>query len=164
MIEHIRRPDPMPHNGQWIMGCDCGWVGHAAQMDGLRPRGREEIEPELEQAFVDHVPAADRRSYLLVDSRKPKSWLPFEDILADERGVGGASFVDSRRRAKRRFEAQPTLVGTFLMPEGQPVQLLEWWEQDDVRIGRAELQNGLVLELPIGEVRTEDGKVYRLDE
>lgn len=115
----------MPSLGKWTLRCDCGWEGRTAQHDGIRVRGRQEVDDELEGAFLGHLGPDERRTYLLVD--------------------GGQA-------------------ATEVMPEGLPARLITWWEEDDVRYGRAELESGEVLVLPVGEVRTIDHKVYRLDE
>lgn len=47
-----------------------------------------------------------------------------------------------------------------VMPEGEPAQLEAHWEDGDVRYGR--LIDGRIL--PIIEIRTQDGRVFKMDD
>ena len=56
-------------------------------------------------------------------------------------------------------------MGNFIMPEGKPCNMLRWWQKGGLYYGRAQ-GFGLgdpVLELPIGEIRLEDGRVFRTE-
>lgn len=88
-----------------------------------------DVEKLLEQAFKGHLTEPDKSQYLLVDQRMIK--------------------LDS--------DGQPAAVGTFLMPEGAPVQLAGWFEADGEYWGR--LADGRTL--LVGEVRTAAGRVLR---
>lgn len=131
----------MPVRARWIMACDCGWSCRVRQFDGTRPRSRQEIEEELQAEFVNHIPPAERQTYLLLDTRPQ----PSADSIIDEDG-------------------QIAIVGNFVMPEGLPVELISTRRRSGVHFGRFRIGSGDEQELPIGEVRTPDGRVFRLDE
>jgi hypothetical protein len=128
----------MPARGRWTLRCDCGWEGHTAQHEGLRARGRDEVEEALDGAFLAHLGPNERQTYLLVDSRPP----PPDWVAPDDR---------------------PTIVGVFVMPEAVPVMLKAHRVDDGVHHGTFVL-DGVERELPIGEVRTPGGEVFRLDQ
>lgn len=124
----------------WRIRCDCGWEAHISPHRGNTPLGGPEVAEALEKAFVGHLPASERRTYLLVDQR------------------------DGHQ-------------GNWLMPEGQPCQLVSHFEADGIRFARFmacdafENEDGEWLLrptgdtgiLPVGEVRTFDGRVFRAD-
>ena len=136
-LRHIRRGSQMARGGWWAIRCDCGWSDRVSAMAGPRVKPGHEVEAQLEAAFVDHLPPAERALYLLVDQRLVPT------------GEGD--------------EVLPT--GNFIMPEGRAVMLTSWRrDEDDVAWGSYfELENGAVGELPVGEVRFADGRVFRLD-
>lgn len=138
---HIRRPHPFPVQEHWRIDCDCGWSGKLCRFEGPRELGRAEAEKRLNQLFIDHVPADRRQLYILVDQR------PSREIEEDAEG--------------NLFEPA---TGNFIMPEGKPCTLLGWWEENGLYRGKVrgfDLKDP-VLELPIGEIRTAEGKVYRV--
>ena len=106
-------------------------------MAGPRVKPGREVEAQLEAEFVAHIDPAERSRYLLVDQRPVPT------------GAGD--------------EVLPT--GNFIMPEGRAVMLTSWRKDDDeVAWGSyLELENGQTGELPVGEVRCADGRVFRLD-
>jgi hypothetical protein len=144
-IPHIRRPAPMPIGSVWRIDCDCGWRGEVLRW---KSRGvdktREEAEAELNHKFVAHLPPAQRQTYVLVDQ-----------TLAPDPRDG----IADPRKAKNFLPR-----GNWIMPEGKGCNILEWGEKGGVYSAkvRGYLPGDPVLELPVGEVRTADGKVYRL--
>lgn len=86
--------------------------------------------------FVAHVPAESLRTYVLVDQT------PVPDPSDPESG--------------RTLPA-----GNFLMPEGVPCVFDKHWEDDGVRW--VHLVEPIEGNMPVGEVRTSQGKVFRLD-
>jgi hypothetical protein len=151
-LRHIRRPSSQP-DGPWsLIRCDCGWEGRTVGTGRTGP----EIDASLEQVFRAHLPEAEARTYLLVDSRSPPDNASLEDLLAE------CGTVEEARAA---FAAQPQIVGTFVMPIGEPVVLLRERIDDDVHFGTyCAADDPAEAELPVGEVRTPDGKVFRLDQ
>lgn len=142
LLKHIRRPSPSVEHGDWIIDCDCGWQGRVSCTDGVKMKPGAQVEQELEKAFKDHLPVSERIAYILVDTRLIE--VPASD---DE----DAELVSVPR-------------GNFLMPLGVSVDLLKCRTEKGVRIGsylnRATGETG---ELPIGEVRTADNRVFKLD-
>lgn len=149
LCQHIRRWHTATAN--WSLSCDCGWRSSAPE--GVQSYAGEE---ELNRQFIAHLAPEARQTYLLVDSRKPRDFRYVEQIME-------ADGVD-RAEAERLFRNQQQIVGTFVMPEGLPAMLLDWSEDDDLRHGRVRLNDGRVLQMPVGEVRTEDGRVFRCGE
>jgi hypothetical protein len=104
-----------------------------------RARSGAEIEQDLERQFADHLPADERVLYLMIDQRQ----VPVEDDEGNE--------VEIAR-------------GNFLMPIGTPCLLTKWREAAGVRWGSYLVpETGEAGELPVGEIRTQDGRVFRLD-
>lgn len=68
---HIRRPDGAANSrGLFGIACDCGWSGAIGTVDGAGAAlDNSQIEAALDAKFVDHIPAAERRTYILVDAR-----------------------------------------------------------------------------------------------
>lgn len=165
MIAHIRRWDPAPKHDRWHLRCDCGWEGHTAQHEyvgpEVRPRSAAEVQEALEALFLAHLGHDEQRTYVLVDHRRPVGFKTVADIFAQ--AVVDREVINEAE-GLRRYDAQPQMVGTFVMPSGEPAQLLRWFEDAGLRRGTVELADGRKLTLPIGEVRTQDGKVFRLDE
>lgn len=136
---HIRRWNPSPVRGRWQLKCDCGWCGEISAFDGPRQIPRGEADKQLEQMFLGHIPEARRQTYVLVDQRAMAAGDP--------------------------VEGEPdSPVGNFIMPEGKPCRLVAWWESDGVYQGRVKGFDfeDPELELPIGEIRTANGQVFRL--
>ena len=144
LIRHRRQPFPSSVRGQWKLACCCGW---SHEVSGATPR--RQAEDELGRLFVEHVPLDERQAYLLVD-RRPSGRL-----------------VDQQwNKEFEEYEGGTELpAGNFIMPEGRPCTLLEWWESDGIYYGRAQ-GFGLgdpVVELPLGEIRLENGRVFRAE-
>jgi hypothetical protein len=136
---HIRRLDPRPLRGRLSISCDCGFVGWADECVHGRWRTGHEIEQELDRLFVEHLAPEERELYLLIDQRQVET--------TDHQG-----------------EAQLVARGNFIMPVGTPCLLTSWHEADGVRWGHYLVpETGQAGELPVGEVRTIDGQVLRLD-
>jgi hypothetical protein len=134
-----------------VIACDCGWEGHTAQM----ARKPLEIDEALEQLFRAHLPPDERQTYLLVDSRRPTSSSPLEQMGEDS---------DRGAQSPGGLSAQPTIVGTFVMPEGARC-CSPTGSRTGCTTGRYRTRRGReTRELPIGEVRTPEGRVFRLDE
>lgn len=83
-FRHRRIPHPQPSSKGWILDCSCGWRAAVSpyRRPPAKPATREECEAELNRQFIDHVPAAERRSYVLVDQRPghEANWLMPEGI------------------------------------------------------------------------------------
>ena len=134
-MAHRRVIYPTPRAGLWRIGCSCGWKHELGQIVS-----RSAAERILDRAFVEHIPADRRRVYLLVDQRNSD---PTDDSDSSDR----------------------LAMGNFIMPEGKPCNMLRWWQKGGLYYGRAQ-GFGLgdpVLELPIGEIRLEDGRVFRTE-
>lgn len=101
------------------------------------PRPGETAEQgadQLNAAYRRHLSANEARTYLLLDTRPAG-------------------------------EDRDTIVGNFVMPIGDPILLEASREEDGVHYGSFRMGPAEPLEeLPVGEVRTPDGKVFRLDE
>lgn len=151
-LRHIRRR-AAPLRGVHRIRCDCGWSGTEAR-PGLAPA---QIEVSLQLQFRAHLPAHEARTYLLCDARRPADYRSLEQVLADLEGT-------DPEQARREFEEQPGIVGNFVMPLGEPVLLLSTRERDGVFWGTYQLGDEEPAELPVGEVRTAEGKVFRLDQ
>lgn len=129
----------MPLRGRWQIECDCGWSGWANGMSGGKPRTSDQISDELDRLFVAHLPAGERELYLLIDQRQV--------TVEDDDG-----------------EPQQVARGNFVMPIGTPCLLTRWHEKDGVRWGHYLVpETGQAGELPVGEIRTADNRVFRLD-
>lgn len=140
LTRHLRRQGQRAVHGMWQIRCDCGWAGQVSAFEAHRVLSGPEIEQRLEKAFVDHLPADQRRLYIMVDQRE-------ESIgeLPDGTLVSCAN-------------------GNWLMPEGVQCLLSSWFEADGIRYGSWLIpstgENG---QLPIAEIRTKDGRVFRYD-
>lgn len=156
MAKHLRRAT-VPVGDRFTLRCECGWEGHTHGLGRLP----DEIDHALEVQFRRHLPNAERRTHLRCDTRKPDEYRTLEEISAQiEEEEGEPDPV----KAARLFASQPQIIGTFVMPIGEPVLLLEARKEDGVHYGRFEDEHGRVRELPIGEVTTPEGRVFRLDE
>lgn len=155
----------MPTRGEWILRCDCGWEGRTPQLADLRHRSRVETDEALNEAFLAHLRPDERRTYLLVDSRRPEDFMEVDEIIAAAACARGEQLT--RAEAQRRYAEQPPIVGVFVMPESIPAMLVDTRESDDPRyehLGTYRIGNEPPAELPIGEVRTPEGRVFRVDE
>lgn len=73
-----------------------------------------------------------------------------------------AHVPEGERRTYVRVDRQPGREGQWLMPEGAPCALARFW---------GDAQSGFFVELvapvsgifPVGEVMTEDGRIFRMD-
>lgn len=140
---HIRRPQPGLDKGDWLIRCDCGWEGRTGPLAGAKVKSGAEVEAELEAAFVGHLAANERELYVLIDNRM---------VEVPEDPENDASPLVKVVR------------GTFVMPVGTPCKLTGASERDGVHWARFLLPDtGRTGELPVGEIRTDRGKVWRLD-
>ena len=139
LLKHYRRPRQHLEGGNWHVDCDCGWSGSTRCDVAGRVKTGAEASADLEAVFVKHLPATDRRSYLLIDQRQVE--VPNED------------------------EVLMLPRGNFLMPIGEPCTLLKWREEAGVRLGMWLIETtGETGELPVGEIRTADNRVFKLDD
>lgn len=152
LCKHIRRPASMPDGGWWIIRCDCSWEGRTPDMG----RPATVIDASLEQIFRAHLPEGEAKTHLLVDARPNPDWQELDWWL-------GRSGLDEVA-ARAEFANQPAIIGTFVMPFGEPVLLLSERVDDDVHFGTYRTSDGDEAELPVGEVRTPEGRVFRLDQ
>jgi len=158
---HIRRPDPSPRGDSWHIECDCGWQTSIPIHAGRRMLTAEQLRDRGESAFICHIPPRERKTYLLVDSRTPPGFRAADEIM-DESADDGQPIT--RDRALAIFHEQPPIMGVFVMPWGKPVILVSTDERGGIRYGRfKQSPNGPEDELPIGEVRTHDGRVFRIE-
>jgi hypothetical protein len=118
-----------------------------------------QIDAALEQLFREHLPEDERRTHLLVDSRQPDEFVSLEGML----GLVGEEF-ETEEHARAAYAAQPTIIGTFVMPIGEPVILIADRFEDGTHHGTYRTHAGETGELPIGEIKTPEGRVFRLDE
>lgn len=144
LTRHLRRPHPSPVKGLWLLECDCGWRGHTPT---AKPSGQavpyRDAEKELNALFLEHIPVDQRQTYLLIDQR------PSQTL---------------RNPGDEDAEPEYLATGNYIMPEGKPCTLLGWWEDAGTYQGRAKgfAFEDPVLLLPIGEIRTAGGRVFRL--
>lgn len=134
--KHIRRSHPQPVAGKWLMRCDCGWEGRILNIGQTSTKAYE----QLNKKFLEHIPTDELQTYVLVDTRV-------------------------HTEADPETGEPERIYGNFIMPEGVACRLVRDWEDDGVRW--AEVQEAAatkpVIALPIGEVRTREGRVFRLD-
>lgn len=123
LTKHIRRPDLGPVSGKWHTACDCGWSASVPLLstDG-KTMNKPLIEAQLEKVFVEHLPADQRRLYLLIDQR-------------------------------------PGHEAVWVMPLGEPAILESHGEEKGVRFGFINTGE----EFPIGEIRTAEGQIFRIE-
>jgi hypothetical protein len=151
LCRHIRRHRLHPEGSAWILDCDCGWRGRIPVA-----QRREDADSALEAQFVEHLKPEERQTYLLCDTRKPACWRSLAEIIADDHLPLDA--------AQQVFHAQPQIIGNFVMPEGLPVMLLASREEEGMHFGTFRIgTDGESRELPIGEVRTPEGRVFRAE-
>jgi hypothetical protein len=132
LTAHRRIPHPSPIRGGYVIKCTCGWSGRI-EPDDERIRNPVTREAALNALFVEHVPEDKRRTYVLVDQRQVPDPADPDSMLP---------------------------VGNFIMPEGVPCQFSAHWEDDGVRY--VQLEAPIAGTMPVGEVRTADGKVFIL--
>lgn len=135
-VRHIYRMKPAPKLGHWLIRCDCGW---SAQVPDRRWRPGER-DKTLHGTFLAHIPEAEREVYILVDMR-----------VVDE--------------ADPETGSPETVNGVFIMPAGIPCRQIQWIESDGNFYSKVQPFRPLspIVTLPVGEVRTRDGKVFRLE-
>jgi len=138
-LTHIRRPTQMLVRGRWEIRCDCGWSGTIDPFRSSVPKTKAEIEDELDQIFVAHLPPHEHRLYILVDQRQVA--------------------IESEAR-----EAEKTARGNFIMPIGTPCLLTKWRDREGVKWASYLVpETGEAGDLPVGEIRTADNKVFKID-
>lgn len=164
--KHVRVPEPMMRGRFHHIECHCGWRGKVPMQRRGRQLGQDDLRNSAETLWLSHVPPRERRVYLLLDTRPPSNFLPLEEIKDQmrESKLEAAEAINDQLldlQARAEFKAQRQIVGNFLMPEGSPVHLLEVIEKGGRDWGRFQTsQDGPVEELPVGEIRTPDGKVW----
>lgn len=157
-MRHLRRPSVNPDDeGWWPIHCDCGWHGRTPFMG----RPRESIVASLEEVYRAHLPAGEERTHLLVDTREPEENRSLEEWL--ELSAGEEPEL-TEAQARAAHAAQSPVVGVFVMPIGEPVTLVADRFEDGVHNGSYRDASGVLHELPIGEVWTADGRVFRLEQ
>lgn len=160
LVRHLRRPEPMPRGAFYHIECDCGWAGKVPVKDGLG----QALTDAAEELWVAHVPPRERRVYLLLDTRAPDEFRSLPSIRDALRDEGPRSGSVLEHEAKRRFERQLPIRGNFVMPEGTPIHLHSTDERDGMYYGTFSLErDGPQQELPVGEIRTPDGRVWRAE-
>lgn len=130
LCTHRRVEYPSPIGENWKIGCSCGW-------NASLPTITYDLAKELDKLFVEHVPEAERRTYVRVDSR----------LIPDPRDPDGESM---------------TPAGNWLMPEGIPCVFSRFWgdAQEGFFVSLIEPVKGI---FPVGEVFTHDGRIFRQD-
>lgn len=164
--KHVRSPEPMVRGQFHHIECRCGWRGKVPAQRRGRRLGPDDLAKSAETLWLSHVPPRERRVYLLLDTRPPKNFVPLEEIkdqLRDAKLEAAEAINDQLLdlQARAEFKEQRQIVGNFLMPEGSPVHLLKVIERDGRDWGRFRTKaDGPIEELPVGEIRTPDGKVW----
>jgi hypothetical protein len=139
-LKHVRRPDPMVLRGRWLLGCDCGWQGSTDSFEGNAQKPRAQVEADLDALFVEHLPQCERELYLLIDQRMV--------VVEDQQDEDGKLLPR----------------GNFIMPIGTPCLLTSWHEEGGLRWGHYLVpETGATGTLPIGEIRTTDHRVFKID-
>lgn len=171
LLKHIRHPpDPMLHRGRRHIECTCGWLGKLPVVSRGRRLSPDEVVKQSETLWLSHVPPRERRTYLLLDTRHPPGFRDVDmirDELRDQAIEDGLPVDEVRLRiaAQAEYNRQRPIVGNFLMPEGTPVQVVEVIDRlGDLYMGRFKAaRDGTIEELPVGEIRTPDGRVWRAE-
>lgn len=154
---HIRRHRVRAEADCWILDCDCGWRGRTP----LAGQPRADADEILERLFIGHLRPDERRAYILCDVRRPDSWRSLAEIMEEAEAQDSPI---SLQEAKRIFHAQSPIIGNFVMPEGTPVLLLHSRYEDEIHYGTYRVPDtDEIDELPIGEVRTPEGRVFRAE-
>ncbi len=100
----------------------------------------QEAYAQLNKLFLAHIPAAELQAYVLVDARV-------------------------HTEADPETGEPEKLYGIFIMPEAVACRVIRDWEDDGVRWAEVQEPGPTKppISLPIGEVRTREGRVFRLD-
>lgn len=72
-----------------------------------------------------------------------------------------AHVPDAERSQYLKVDATPGSEGAWIMPEGTPCRFGNWREEGDVYL--ADVVEPVAITLPVGEVRTIDGRNFRLE-
>lgn len=72
-----------------------------------------------------------------------------------------AHIPETERRLYVKVDRRPGSEGQWIMPEGVPCGFEQWHE--DAGVYRAALKWPVTTTLPIGEIITEDGRVFRME-
>ncbi len=164
LVRHLRRPEAMPRGAFYHIECDCGWAGKVELRQGNLILDGQALTDAAEELWVSHVPPRERRVYLLLDTRAPDDFLSLPTIRHELQCASDRKGLALEAEAKRRFETQLPIRGNFLMPEGTPIFLHSTDERDGMYYGTFSLeQDGPTQELPVGEIRTPDGQVWRAE-
>lgn len=140
-LKHQRRPQQQIARGEWSVKCDCGWEGRTGCMEGARVKANAQVQQELETLYRAHLPAAEQRSYVLIDNRK--------QLIANP-GDDGDQLIE-------------VVKGSFVMPIGDPVKLISHSQQGGVHfVVYLDPETGETGELPVGEIRTAHGRVFKI--
>lgn len=119
LLRHVRRLDPLPHQGEVRGACRCGWSKRVS----LAAHGSfEAAKSEWERLYCEHLPVEECETHLLVN----------------------------------QFPGQEE---TITLPLGRPVALESWQSFGGYHWGK--LADGR--ELPIIEIRTADGRVFKAE-
>lgn len=142
ICKHIRRFNPQPAAGYWHMRCDCGWADKIARVKppSMRDMSQAEAYEELNKLFTAHLRSDEMQTYVLVDARV---FSPYDPETGEPEKI----------------------YGNFIMPEAVGVRLIRNWEDRGVRWAEVQEWDPLKVPvtLPIGEIRTREGRVFRLD-
>lgn len=136
---HIRRPIPGIVDNKIRMECDCGW-------SAALPYPACTYE-QLETLFIGHVPGDQRRAYVLVDQRLSDQAKPGTETLNADGEIESAEMLPR---------------GNWIMPAQIPCLVMGWRQTDEWYIVtvREFAHDAPLIELPLGEVRTRDGKIF----
>jgi hypothetical protein len=139
LLRHYRRPHTQLDGGDWTISCDCGWEGRTSCMEGRHVKSGDQVARDLENAVTGHLADGEREIYLLIDAR--------EEWIENDKG-----------------ELVKGIKGNFVMPIGRPVYLTSHHRQDGTHYGHyLDPETGVAGTLPVGEVRTADHQVFKLD-
>jgi hypothetical protein len=157
-IRHLRRLVSRPEGPCRLIRCECGWEGRTPDMG----RTEAEVDASLERIYRDHLPVDEARTHLLVDSRENPDFQDLDWWLDQAPRLENGK--PDRAWARAHYSAQPRIIGTFVMPIGEPVTLVADRLERGVHFGTYRNAEQELAELPIGEVMTTEGRVFRLDE
>lgn len=132
---HRRIVWPTPTGDIWKMGCCCGWETFVNLSAFIAPTVGTVLD-FLSARFVEHIPEDQRRRHVKVDAR------PVDVAVDGETSVTG-------------------IAGTWIMPEGVPCRFKSWWVDDDINY--VHVFEPVDAILPVSEVLTPDGKVFRIE-
>jgi len=131
--KHRRIIYPMPSAMFWRMGCTCGWE-EQIPLELVPDLTSAQVKVKLDDWYVRHIPSEERQVYVLVDQRIRE----FGDEDEDDRPEGN-----------------------WIMPEGIACKFDTHWESDGERFVHVIEPRDCIL--PVGEVRTRDGRIFRLE-